>query len=834
MKYGFLTVGIWLLIGVCVSLEAAPSYDQIDALGGSRSRYISDESQIAQLLSLLQKGVQQFDSPAITMAVAGFETKADGPAAIPSNYQLSLDSLFAEAEQICPTSQTEHPGWISGAFDWFSVRIVSIVVDSDRAVVVAAPGWTDPQKSGRDDTHYEFQLTRTQNRWTLDDFAPVLSAVGDYLMTMEPVLRDKGRHGESAKSGPSYNDYATWLQHSAKDLLLEQWFDQGSGIKRFTKTTAENLLGGRVFSCAGSASSFYYQGDPLIGRTVSVAAVSDHCWQRFVVADQLENYITAKGRAGTGNNIDEFATPGGLEFRSWGYLYVCDRGNDRIKVVGISDSYNQHVALEWIVGQTLHEPIDLDVTMDGHVIVAEAASNSVACFCDPTACSPFRRHTAIDGPEGMMFVISRPVAVCFSKDPVTSAKNINCAYLLDRDGTRIMRIDYPFAASPFVPAVQMIPDPIASATDVSVDNRGQVWVVDSERGRIYKFDPSLRLLAIQGEEGTGDAEYLYPRSLAFTQAYQYGGQYQPPIPLPSVGEAILTEQWGSTTGIRRLVSGVDIFTPSAAYSPRLTPTGADFIAGQYFTTDYADLSVQVFCNSTRYDSLGWTNIPPGVQSFTWYLTPSAPSGTYEVRFTARSVFNSSNTAVAKAWVPVDTSITNQLPIVSCIYFPNGDTCFLPYVQQPIKATANDPDGSIANYFWSCDPVDAGDFSNPYANPTDFTANPPPGKTIKQRFVRVRVTDNYGQYSPYKSLIIDNCPVTRCVCLSCGDANSDGVVDISDAVFLISYIFSGGAAPADCSEPVGMGDASGNGSVDISDAVYLISYIFAGGGPPHCP
>jgi len=72
------------------------------------------------------------------------------------------------------------------------------------------------------------------------------------------------------------------------------------------------------------------------------------------------------------------------------------------------------------------------------------------------------------------------------------------------------------------------------------------------------------------------------------------------------------------------------------------------------------------------------------------------------------------------------------------------------------------------------------------------------------------------------------------CTACGDANSNGAVDIADAVFLISYIFSGGAAPADCSEPVGMGDANGNGSVDVGDAVYLISYIFAGGGAPHCP
>jgi predicted outer membrane repeat protein len=64
------------------------------------------------------------------------------------------------------------------------------------------------------------------------------------------------------------------------------------------------------------------------------------------------------------------------------------------------------------------------------------------------------------------------------------------------------------------------------------------------------------------------------------------------------------------------------------------------------------------------------------------------------------------------------------------------------------------------------------------------------------------------------------------CFECGDANTDGGVDVSDVVFLIQYIFAGGgplhdrAADADC-----------NGGIDISDAVYLIGYIFAGGPAP---
>jgi len=71
------------------------------------------------------------------------------------------------------------------------------------------------------------------------------------------------------------------------------------------------------------------------------------------------------------------------------------------------------------------------------------------------------------------------------------------------------------------------------------------------------------------------------------------------------------------------------------------------------------------------------------------------------------------------------------------------------------------------------------------------------------------------------------------CPGCGDANGDGSVDISDVVFLIAHIFSGGAAPKTCVYNKSAGDANADGSVDISDAVYLIARIFSGGAAPHC-
>ena len=62
---------------------------------------------------------------------------------------------------------------------------------------------------------------------------------------------------------------------------------------------------------------------------------------------------------------------------------------------------------------------------------------------------------------------------------------------------------------------------------------------------------------------------------------------------------------------------------------------------------------------------------------------------------------------------------------------------------------------------------------------------------------------------------------------CGDANGDGSVNVGDAVFLISYVFKGGAAP----NPLCAGDANGDGSTNVGDAVYMISYVFKGGAPP---
>ncbi len=62
---------------------------------------------------------------------------------------------------------------------------------------------------------------------------------------------------------------------------------------------------------------------------------------------------------------------------------------------------------------------------------------------------------------------------------------------------------------------------------------------------------------------------------------------------------------------------------------------------------------------------------------------------------------------------------------------------------------------------------------------------------------------------------------------CGDATGDESINISDAVYIVNYVFKGGPPP----EPLCVGDSNGDGSVNISDGVYIINYVFKGGPPP---
>ena len=64
---------------------------------------------------------------------------------------------------------------------------------------------------------------------------------------------------------------------------------------------------------------------------------------------------------------------------------------------------------------------------------------------------------------------------------------------------------------------------------------------------------------------------------------------------------------------------------------------------------------------------------------------------------------------------------------------------------------------------------------------------------------------------------------------CGDCTDDGIVDVGDVVYLVSYLYKGGYPP----DPECLGDVNCDGIVNIGDVVYLVSYLYKQ-GPGPCP
>jgi hypothetical protein len=66
----------------------------------------------------------------------------------------------------------------------------------------------------------------------------------------------------------------------------------------------------------------------------------------------------------------------------------------------------------------------------------------------------------------------------------------------------------------------------------------------------------------------------------------------------------------------------------------------------------------------------------------------------------------------------------------------------------------------------------------------------------------------------------------------GDADASGVINITDGIYLLGYLFQGTAAPP-CIDAADVDDSGGN-APNITDAIYLLGYLFKGDAEPPPP
>ncbi len=64
----------------------------------------------------------------------------------------------------------------------------------------------------------------------------------------------------------------------------------------------------------------------------------------------------------------------------------------------------------------------------------------------------------------------------------------------------------------------------------------------------------------------------------------------------------------------------------------------------------------------------------------------------------------------------------------------------------------------------------------------------------------------------------------------GDSNGDSLLNMSDLVYVVNYLFKGGPPPT----PLQAGDLNCDSKTSLTDLYYLINYFFKSGPPPCIP
>ncbi|MBN1444438.1 MAG: hypothetical protein JXA90_17125 [Planctomycetes bacterium] len=133
---------------------------------------------------------------------------------------------------------------------------------------------------------------------------------------------------------------------------------------------------------------------------------------------------------------------------------------------------------------------------------------------------------------------------------------------------------------------------------------------------------------------------------------------------------------------------------------------------------------------------------------------------------------------------------------------------------------------------------------PYIHPLPFLyVEARLGPAVEDDLV-VRLEDGLSMPPIYNVFVVDNTavpvdeltegrvrlPYAEVPAFLRGDANLDGARDISDAIAILAYQFSGGER-LECRDAA---DANDDYFLDVSDAIYLLGFLFVGSPPPPPP
>jgi hypothetical protein len=374
---------------------------------------------------------------------------------------------------------------------------------------------------------------------------------------------------------------------------------------------------------------------------------ADANWDRIICVskdlDEDNDWLQAFGSHGDGNY--NFACPVAID-------YLPER-----LLIGVADSYNNRAVAYNMYGWTNGDFVyDYEMSGNfGHIVDIAAGwipgdpVYAKFAILDQGNCQVhiFKYYGVYESSYLQLGIglngLRNPTSICFHTNPNTGY-SMPYVYVADAGNKRVVLkgLNAPYSFYSTQGYVDFPSDAYLSSIDI--DYYGYVYVLDSYNGIVYKIDGSLtEVVATYGGIGSSDGELQYPNRLKMAQGF-----YDPGSPhdleTTDLGDMLITEQWGTQTGIRRFVLGSDVLTSDAYYIPKtLHADTNDYVRCDWYHTGASEVWCEVL-----HELQGWPGewetvytehrelSLPGNQHCQFQLRPQDNDGIYKFDITIKS------------------------------------------------------------------------------------------------------------------------------------------------------------------------------------------------------
>jgi flagellar hook assembly protein FlgD len=414
-----------------------------------------------------------------------------------------------------------------------------------------------------------------------------------------------------------------------------QLSDMGSNIgPRLTRIVARNRVAADLFGDLGGNVSYV---DAVASPPVAYEFASDPAWNRILFG-QNGDYVNQFRNDANGG----LSGPLGLDVSPQGTVFVADGFSLRFVVLSF-DAASRALSFLASGERAGVTGMPVDIAWDG-LLGPLAGSNAFFYVLDhvghvsywrwtPPSTATFQWVYGSPGTGTGQFTTPRGVCVGHALSTAGGTVFTSDLYVADAGNHRLIWLRRGTSGATWQRAVTL--DLGGVPADCSVDNFGNVYVVDEQNSRILKYTASLEFLASYGTYGRGATNLntfshphaihvVYGRRLLNGQPNYYGE-----------GRIITAEDWTDSSGATEHWLGVRVIQAIGWGGP----FGASV---DYRITDHATVAIDVLRGGLLYKNVSVTFNPAGSASGFWDATdPSgnpAPAGTYQLRVTATSAY----------------------------------------------------------------------------------------------------------------------------------------------------------------------------------------------------